>query len=397
MVDPLSRPPSSSIEDVVDLLVLDQLPRVGPVTVRRLVSAFGTAGRALRAPRAAFRRIAGPEATRVRGAADIRGRVETAMRRAEGAGMAVITWNDPTYPADLRNLSDPPPVLFLRGRLELLREPGAVAVVGARRATARGRDIAERLGAALGRAEVTTVSGLALGVDGAVHAGTLSVGGAAVAVLGSGADVPYPKAHSRLFERIAERGLLVSEFLPGTGAAPHHFPRRNRILAGLANTTVVVEAGRRSGSLITVDHALDLGRDIWSVPGPIDSSTCAGSNRLLADGARPLVSIADFVGVVAGSTFDAAPDGTPDPPDSRDPAASGRLRAPAPDAMANEPASSDSLEDRVLDALAHDTLAVDTIAELFGVPVGKTLAILTTLELHGEVVRVAGMRFRKAA
>ena len=379
MVDSL-KPGRGATDTVAELLLLEQLPGVGPVTVRRLVGHFGSARAALGSPRAAFGRVAGREAAAARGGAEVCARVEKALAQAADLGVEAIGWGDRRYPAELLNLADPPPVLFVRGRVELLRRTDGVCVVGARRATARGRQVAERLGGALGRAGIVTVSGLALGVDGAVHAGVLSVDGAAVAVLGSGPDVVYPRAHHRLFARILERGLLVSEFVPGTKAAPHHFPRRNRILAALAKMTIVVEAGRRSGSLITVDHALDLGREVWSVPGPIDSAACAGSNRLLVDGARPLVSIGDFVTGVVG-TREAS---TGDPAVASAAAATGR-------------ATARGLEARILDALATDTLAIDEIAARLSLPAAKALALLTTLELHGEVERVPGMRFRRAA
>lgn len=398
MVDPLKSGPAST-DTVADLLLLEQLPGVGPIAVRRIVRHFGSAEMALKAPLRDFAPVAGREAAAARGGAEVRGRVADALRRADRVGVEAFAWNDDRYPAELWNLADPPPVLFLRGQVGLLSSTGSVCVVGARRATARGRDVAERLGVALGRAGVVTVSGLALGVDGAVHSGVLSVGGQAVAVLGSGPDVPYPRSHARLFDRVLDDGLIVSEFVPGTRAAPYHFPRRNRILAALGRVTVVVEAGRRSGSLITVDHALDLGLEVWSVPGPIDSSSCAGSNRLLVDGARPLVSITDFVSEMTGGAGDSrvADDMAEDTSEVTEQG----LLWPTDGASAEgeDPAreAPGALEFRILVALEADTLAIDEIAELFSVPVAKALALLTTLELHGEVERMAGMRFRRAA
>jgi len=379
-------------EDAFDLLLLQELPGVGPVTVRHLLERFGTPERALTAPSRDFTAIAGWDAARARSEHDLRRTVRGALSRAGELGMRVVTWTAHDYPDAMRRLADPPPVLFLRGRADLLGRPQAVTVVGARRATGRARDVAERLGARLARAGVTVVSGLALGVDGAAHVGALGAHGDTIAVLGTGADVAYPRAHRRLFERIAATGLLVSEFMPGTRAAPHHFPRRNRLLAAISSIVVVVEAGRRSGSLITVDHALDLGRDVWAVPGPIDASVCEGSNRLLVDGAQPLVSIDDFVARVAGEREAAAT--------GEGAAGKGRTdRAEAPDALGADegghPVS--SLEERALATLEQDTLLVDDLAERLAVPVSTALALLTTLELHGEVVRLPGMRFRKAA
>jgi DNA processing protein len=371
VVDSLTGHGSSMPADAFELLMLDQLPGVGPVKVRKLVVYFGSAGRALSAPTSRFTKVAGAAAAAARVDAELRRRVEAALLRAERLGMHVVTWTSPEYPVALRHLSDPPPVLFMRGRMELLERVGTVTVVGARRATERARDVAERLGASLARSGVSVASGLALGVDGAVHGGVLRAGGDAIAVLGTGPDVVYPRSHRTLFRHILDQGLLVSEFLPGTGAAPYHFPRRNRILAALGSTVVVVEAGRRSGSLITVDHALDMGRDVWVVPGPIESSTCEGSNRLLGEGARPLLAIPDFVETVAG---EASPRG------------GGESKLPT-----------SGPEMRILAVLANDALLADELAARVGLPIATALALLTTMELHGEVERMPGMRFRRAA
>lgn len=392
-----------------ELLLLEQLPDVGPVTVRRLVERFGSAEAALRATDAAFARVAGRgEAAVARRDPGLRSEVRRVLDQAVAAGTTVLTWADDRYPDRLHHLADPPPILFLRGRTELLGARPMVTVVGARRSTARAREVSERLAAALARAGVCVTSGLALGVDGSAHAGALRAGGDTVAVLGAGTDVPYPRFHRRLHETIAERGLLVSEFVPGTRAAPHHFPRRNRILAALAQTTVVVEAGARSGSLITVDHALDLGKEVWAVPGPIDAPTCRGSNRLLVDGARPLVSIDEFVGAVAD------PDRGGREPRSRRPPGGRSGVAPShaggADARRDHPrrvdpqmglfaddTSTSSLERRILETLDGGAVGADELAHRLDAPVRTVLALLTTLELHGEVERLAGMRFRRAA
>ena len=367
----MTRHPTSDVSEARALLILDQLPRVGLVMIQRLVETFGSGERALTAPHALFVAVAGLSAARGRRDAALIERVERALADAERLGIHVSTWHSPEYPERLRHLADPPPVLFMKGSREILERP-SVTVVGARRATVRSRDLAERLGSGLAAAGVTAVSGLALGVDGAVHKGALGAGGDTIAVLGTGADVAYPSSHRRLHHQILERGLIVSEFLPGTPALPHHFPRRNRILAALSSATVVVEAGVRSGSLITVDHALDLGRDVWVVPGPIERSTCAGSNRLLLDGARALLSIPDFLEAISGS-------------------------APSSPAVGDAVERRGGVEGKLLSALGEEPLTVDELAVRVGVPVPDALVILTVLELGGEVARVPGMRFRRAA
>jgi DNA processing protein len=321
--------------------------------------------------------------------------VDEALELARRLGMRVLTWSEDAYPEALLRLADPPPVLFLRGRPELLGE-GGVSVVGSRRCTARGKDLARRLGRALGRSGVPVVSGMALGVDGAAHRGALEAGGATVAVVGRGADAAYPASHRRLFDDILEHGLVVSEFLPGTPPLPYHFPRRNRIMAALSESVAVVEAGARSGALITVGHALDLGRDVWAVPGPIDTRACDGSNRLLADGALPLVSIERFVQTVGGTPTDAGgPAGTRDSASTGGPEADGH-RAEGEPRNAGERALLAEPEHRLLRSLDDGPLHVDDLAAAAGLDVPLALALLVRLELDGAVEQMPGFHFRAA-
>jgi DNA processing protein len=311
--------------------------------------------------RAAARAVRDPEiADRVRGALDT----------AHHMGMETMLLHEPGYPPRLLHLADPPPVLFLRGRRELLATPG-IAVVGARRSTERARRAAHRLSAAVAAAGAPVVSGLALGVDGAAHEGALDARGPTVAVLGRGADRAYPRSHAPLFRRILSQGLVVSEFLPGTPPLPHHFPRRNRILAALSRAVVVVEAGARSGALITVEHGLDLGLDVWAMPGPFGESWCAGSNALLADGARALVSIRGFLRDALGVD------------DVEDAPVGGEIR--------------DGEAGRILGALTDGGHTVDEIARATGLTSARTLTLLSGLELDGWVERTPGMRFRRAS
>lgn len=368
MVDALNGRAGNDRDEVRALLALDQMPGIGLATLRRLVRIFGSATGALEAPAAAFTDLVGPDAERARGDARIGREVDAALAESDRLGMETCTWESADYPSALLHLHDPPPVLFLRGRRELLGR-ACVTIVGARRATARARGIGERLGAGLGAAGVCVVSGMALGVDGAAHRGALDAEGDTIAVLGRGADAPYPLSHTRLYRRILQLGLVVSEFLPGTPPLPHHFPRRNRILAGLARAVVVVEAGAKSGSLITVDHALDLGIDVWAVPGPIETPTCTGSNRLLADGARPLLSVADFVRALGGTGE------RPADPEALPAGTAGRL----------------------LTALGAETLTADELGPKAGLSAAETLAWLADLELRGMVSQVPGMRFRRVA
>lgn len=217
-----------------------------------------------------------------------------------GGGAQPLCRHDPEFPDRLLDLSDVPPVIWMRGDPALLELP-AVAIVGTRAASAYGIEVAESLGRGLAAAGLTVVSGMALGVDGAAHRGALTAGrGGTVAVLASGPDVVYPRRHARLYDRIVETGLVVSELPPGVRPFRWSFPARNRIMAALAELTVVVEAAEKSGSLITAAFAADLGRGVCAVPGRVTARNAAGSNRLLRDGAAVVRDAADVLDEVFG-------------------------------------------------------------------------------------------------
>lgn len=217
-------------------------------------------------------------------------------QRLAAAGLRFLARSATAFPPLLRSIHDPPPGLFVRGAAgpELLSRP-AVAVVGARACSGYGASVGRMLGRELARAGAVVVSGLARGVDAEAHRGALDGGGATVAVLGCGIDRDYPAAHAQLARRVAEAGLVVSEYAPGVEPAPWRFPARNRIVAGLCAATVVVEARKRSGALITADLALEEGREVFAVPGEIGSALSAGTNGLLKLGAAPLTEAADVL------------------------------------------------------------------------------------------------------
>jgi DNA processing protein len=240
-------------------------------------------------PAAALRRLAGLRTVEL---------LDEAERILEGLGrdgLGCITLDDPDYPALLREIPDPPPVLYMKGRLQPEDDP-AVAIVGSRRATPYGLAVARHLGEELGLAGVTVISGLARGIDAAAHHGLLrSPAGRGLAVLGCGPDRIYPPENKELASDVTGRGALVSEFPPGAPPLARHFPRRNRIIAGLSRGIVVVEAARDSGSLITARLALDQCREVFAVPGPITAESSRGANDLLAQGARPVASPLDIL------------------------------------------------------------------------------------------------------
>jgi DNA processing protein len=267
----------------------------------------------------------------------------------------VLLPGDDDYPAALSELHDPPPHLFAIGELALLRAP-AVAIVGTRRATPYGERVARELSAALARAGVAVVSGLARGIDAAAHRAALDAGGGTIAVLGTGVDVPYPAAHRALHREIGAAGLLLAEELPGVRPTNGSFPKRNRLIAALARATIVVEAPVRSGALITAAQALDLGRAVAAVPGPIDAPASGGTNELLRDGAIVIAAVADALALV----------GAPPPP-----AAPPVLDSPA--------------ERAVWEALAAGPADLDLLAARATIPARECLAAVTMLEMRGVV------------
>jgi DNA processing protein len=255
----------------------------------------------------------------------------------------------------LHDLREPPETLYLRGDPAILRLP-MIAVVGARRASAYGERVARGLATALARAGVCVVSGLALGIDTVAHRAALDVGGATCAVLGTGLDRVHPPTHHRMQRAVAERGLLLTEYPPGTDASKWTFPHRNRLIAALARATIVVEAAVGSGALGTADFALDLQRDVAAVPGQIDTAGAVGTNRLLRDGAVVIAETADAV-MLAGLS-------------------------PAP---ARWEPTQGSDEAAVWNALEEGRADAGALATRSGLPAGRCLAALTTLELAGVV------------
>ncbi len=310
---------------------------------RDLVATFGSAERAWDAVPASAQRDAASESA------------SAALDRARIAGASLLTSADADYPARLSELPDPPPVLFAIGAYSALEAP-CVAIVGTRRATSYGERATLEIAGALARAGVTVISGMARGIDGVAHRAALNAGGATVAVLGTGVDVAYPAAHRSLHEQIAARGLLLSEELPGDRASGGSFPKRNRIIAALARLTIVIEAPHKSGALITASHAIELGRDVAAIPGPIDVPQSAGSNALLRDGAVLIADVADALALVGMS----AP----------------RSRAPAP---------TDSTQLAVWRALDVPSPDLDALATRASLPARHCLAAVSALELSGAI------------
>jgi DNA processing protein len=276
---------------------------------------------------------------------------------AERCGATLLLLGDDAYPTPLLHLVDPPPYLCVLGDLSVLARP-VVAIVGTRRATPYGERVTQALAGALAAAGVCVVSGMARGIDAAAHRAALARGGFTAAVLGTGVDVAYPVAHRPLHASIAERGVVISEFPCGSRAGPASFPRRNRIIAALASLTIVVEAGERSGALITAEHALDLGRDVGAVPGPVESPQHVGSNGLLKQGAHAILGADDALSL---------------------------LGLPDASARPNVAASLVGDERAVWIALENGATPIDLLTERAALTPRRSLAAVTALELAGLV------------
>ena len=296
--------------------------------------------------------------------------VEADLRWLEGDGRHLITLAMAAYPARLREIPDPPPVLFVDGdpcALSALQ----VAMVGSRRATPCGREIAHAFSAALAGCGLAVTSGLALGVDGASHRGAMAGRGRTLAVAANGLDIVYPRSHRRLARQVAENGALVSEFSPGSAPLARHFPRRNRIISGLSLGVVVVEAAERSGSLITARLAGEQGREVFAVPGPIQSPLARGCHHLIRQGAKLVEQVSDILEELPAGPWMLPP-------------------GHAHEGAGGLPGDLDESERKVLTSLAHRAISIDSLVERSGLTADTLCSILLALELRGLVVPVPG-------
>lgn len=302
-------------------------------------------------------------------AARTRINIEDLWKQVQNSGCTVLTWADENYPHRLRQISQPPPVLYCMG--EYLEEDElAVAIVGTRRVTAYGRAVTEELAAALARNRVTVVSGLARGVDAVAHQTALEAGGRTIAVLGSGVDNIYPPEHRKLAEQIQASGSIISDYALGTAPESANFPPRNRIISGLSMVIVVVEAGETSGALITASFAADQGRDVMAVPGNITSPYSKGTNRLIRDGATPYLKIEDLISVLNIESVDARK-------------------------LARKTLPMDDQEKRIIEILKLNSMTIDEIANQANLPVQSVSASLSMMELKGYVRNISPMTYEQ--
>ncbi len=361
-------------------LALTLVPGLGALGIARAWRSLGSAEAIFKVPATTLASL-GMRAAAVKAVSVFSGwaQVEALRRRVSDIGGEIIALDNPRYPESLSLIADPPPVLYLKGLSEHLQLP-AIAVVGARRASELGRRFAFSLSERLAVQGLAVISGLALGVDGAAHEGCLRGGGSTIAVLGTGLDVVYPAAHRYLSEKIVENGALLTEFPPGAGPDKHHFPRRNRLVSGLSQGVVVVEAGERSGSLITARLALEQGREVFAVPGPPGLPGSRGVNRLLKDGAQLLESVEDIFAALpwlsAGREI-------------------GSVSGSVPRPSAKRPALSPE-QAYLVAALGSDEINFDDLLEKLSWENGLLSRTLLELELNGMLIKSAGNSFRMA-
>jgi len=290
-------PASTSVETIRDWIGLSFVHGAGPALFYNLINRFGSPTEVLNAPGSVTKEIGSLRSGYLAELSDtgrLRRRAERELSELDKIGARALIRDESDYPELLKHIGQPPPVIYVRGRRSLLNMT-SVAIVGSRAATSYGRRVSRTIARDLAWSGLCVVSGLALGIDAEAHAGALDGEGATTGVLGCGLDVVYPRGNQRLFERIKEFGLLISEYPLSTPPEGYRFPARNRIIAGLSRAVVVVEASQRSGSLITVQYGLEEGRDIFAVPGQVDSLKSAGTHWLVQQGASLAVSAADIV------------------------------------------------------------------------------------------------------
>jgi DNA processing protein len=375
------------------LLQLATVPGVGPARLAALLRHFGSPERALNAAPAELGGLAGFGAEllgRLHRASGHEGaaRAERALERMERAGAVALTPADAAYPEAFGAVAEPPYLIFAAGRLEQLSMPG-VAMVGTRSPTGYGRGVASRLSAALAESGFAVVSGMARGIDSVSHAAALDAGGPSIGVLGHGIDEVYPAENRRLFERMREGGLLITEYLPGEQPKAGNFPRRNRLIAALSRGVVVVEMGLKSGAQHTVTYALEQGREVFAVPGPITSPASEGANQLLKDGARVVTSVDDIFEELGG-VGESRPRvtlGTPAP---------AAKAVPAPPGLFAAPADLSDEELKAFHALSTEARHVDALGAASGLSAGDLLGALLGLELRGLAESLPGKHFRYA-
>lgn len=373
----MSRTPAQDDSTLFDWLALERVPRVGPLTMARLCNAFGGPRTAMQADAKEIRRRTGlgEEISRaISGLVPSRDAILRDMETLDRLGVRVMTRWDADYPVNLREIYDPPAMLFVRGEIRA-EDERAAAIVGTRNPTRYGIEMTESITRDLVRAGVTVVSGLARGVDTACHRTAIREGGRTIGVLGCGIDVPYPKENGALTDEMVSSGAVISEFRPGVPPLATNFYRRNRIISGLSKGILVVQATRNSGSLITTSHALDQNRDVFAVPGNVTNPRSQGCHHLLKQGAGLVESGEDII-VALFST-------------------AGTTRQETLFPCADQEETLPETTRTVLEALDPDPVPIDLLCEGLKMDASKIAAVLMELEIGGLVRQHPGKMFSR--
>jgi len=347
------------------------VPGLGSQALCQLLAAFGSPEKIYSASRQRLRDVLPDAQASAVAAGPVAEHQALIAAWLQQQGNHLVTLADASYPQSLLDIPNPPPLLYAKGRLELLNMP-SIAVVGSRNASPQGEKNAEEFSAALSRQGLCIVSGMALGIDGAAHQGALKAGGATIAVVGTGLDIVYPARHRHLAHQIAEHGLIISEFALGTPSRAQNFPRRNRIISGLSQGCLVVEANLQSGSLITARLAVEQGREVFAIPGSIHSPMAKGCHQLIKQGAKLVDSMQDIL-----DEMKIAPQSVADSPSLEQPV--------------------DSEHDPLLEALGYDPVSLDVLAVRSGLTTERLSAMLLVLELEGKLTSLPGGRFQRIA
>ena len=349
-------------------LALDLVPGLGGEGIRKLLARFGVPSEILRQSTAQLSEIVSPTIARAIVVPPSPERLDACLKWLEVECNHLLTLADDDYPSQLLEIADPPPLLYLKGRRELLRQPG-FAVVGSRNATPSGLQNAEAFARSLSEAGFTIISGMALGIDAAAHRGGLAAKGSSIAVVGTGLDLVYPARNKALARDLAENGLIVSEFALGTPALAQNFPRRNRIISGLSRGVLVVEAALASGSLITARQAGEQGREVFAIPGSIHSPFSKGCHQLIKQGAKLVEEANDILIELHWGT--AAPTKT------------------------TRTESNDIESDPLLSAIGYDPVPVDVLLQRVKLPADQLISRLTELELDGVIATMPGGKYQR--
>jgi DNA processing protein len=378
-VDLFAQHAPTDADELRALVALSLVPGVGPSRVRALLAHFGSASAVMTAAPGALKRAdgVGPQTAQAIRDFDGETEVDAQFERAARVGAEAIPLWDERYPPLLRQIYDPPAVLWLRGDL-VPQDERAIAIVGTRRATDYGKRVAHDFAFELAQRGFTIVSGLAYGVDAAAHRGALEAGGRTLAIFGSGVDVIYPRRNASIAEQIASgQGALLSEFALGTKPDASNFPRRNRIIAGCSLGTFVAEARRTGGALITAWMALEQNREVWAAPAALFAPTGEGTNQLIRKGYATLVTTVDeLLDEIEGQL--------------------GPSPEPAAQATAAPPPVLNGPETKLYDALTTEPVHLDTLCERSGLDTSNALVYLLSLEFKGLVRQLAGKQFFRA-